>query len=201
MDLSGNDFSNTLAARINRVVGRCTNEINSVTPFGGKISKHELETLARDTACRFLFPQSADEAMEHQAMLKNSIRGLCQFISGYSPDDLEGHAFVPLPVLQHNYQDVPGRRYPCGGALTELTNALSEFGEVEIRVRRGKLFEKVALASFLDPAVHSCQQQYFLLASIFRNMSTQRGQQPQGHDQLWCCGSLDVYRTVSSVEG
>ena len=153
----------------NDLESKCSNAISGVAPFSAIHCDDQLEELARDTAQMFIFPQSTADALLHQAMLSNSIEGRCQFLS-QSRESMQGHAFVPLPVLEMSYWAAFKTSTPCTAAMALVVEALSAYkfdkGEkdggaapgcgagspsnaVAPADQRGKSFEKLALASFL----------------------------------------------------
>ena len=107
-------------------------EINIKSPFPKHFIVKDVESLARDTAHSFQFPNTPDEALRHNSFLHGTSNGHCQFLPvtnkniifesdqqvEISVNPILGLAFIPLPVLLN--MENPGSDKVCAGALFHL---------------------------------------------------------------------------------
>jgi hypothetical protein len=181
-ELPADGFCTALRTAIDGGIERaCKTVVDGFSCFTGSIIVDHLEDLARDTACEFAFPTI--KGHHHEAMLVNTCKGLCQFIS---PSTMVGHAFIPYPVLVRNYHGGGG---PCAQALALVAAALKDYSNVQVKGDIGKAFEKLALGSFLLYLRANQNREQKFLGAICRrsgaHSSTATIIQCSGDVELW----------------
>ena len=115
------------------------------------------ESLARDCARIFIFPNSPATSENHITMLRGTTEGYCSFLPTDGGD--LGYAFVPLPVMRL-FKSI-SESGPCTQALMMLCDGLDKFGDVS--TEKGKDLEHVMTAALL---LYSRSNDDFSLGSL-----------------------------------
>ena len=112
-----------------------------------------MESLARDTARKFRFPNDDGTFKVHETFLKGTSLGHCQSVSDGLPLSVssKGFAFIPQPVLAHTIDFLDGGKVcPCTEALALLAKSIGNYSNVALdKTQAGKALEAVALYSLL----------------------------------------------------
>ena len=91
------------------------------------LRKLDLNALAGNVSAPFKFPTDATSALQCQGFLLGTQQGLCSFVSKQAGDFLEGHAFLPLPVLQNLAKLLDEDHLPRATALLQLSDAICKY--------------------------------------------------------------------------
>ena len=88
----------------------------------------DLESLAKDCAKSFEFPNDFKSTESHQTCLQGTLQGSCSYIPG---SDGKGHAFLPMPVLKVFPEVTNAIPYPCAYSLFLLTVYFDQFSKLD----------------------------------------------------------------------